>query len=208
MPTTILFQGDSVTDCGRRDAGNDPLGNGYPLLVKVAAQAAQPGAFVFRNRGTSGARVRDLRAHWREDCLDLQPDAVSILIGVNDTWRRYDQNDPTSDAAFEEDYRALLNPLRAGGQRLLLITPFLLDTEERVTRMREDLAGKQAVVRRLAAAYGAALLDADALFAQAQREQNNPPAAFAADGIHPTQEGHRLLAKAVGDVLRLCVQPG
>ncbi len=201
MPITILFQGDSVTDCGRRERGANPMGRGYASFVQALAEAARPGQFAFLNRGISGNRAKDLRARWQVDCLALRPDVVSILIGINDTWRRYDRNDPTDDAAFETDYRAILEPLRAAGKQLLLITPFLLDISAQVSRMREDLQGKQAVVRRLAEEFGATLLDADALFQRACQEQNQNPADFAADGVHPSEAGHRLLAQAVWETI-------
>jgi len=193
---TILFQGDSVTDCSRDRKDFYGLGGGYPLFVSQA----MPGVKML-NRGISGHRAKDLVARWQEDCLNLNPDIVSIMIGINDVWRRYDSNDPTSDAAYEASYRKLLEPLAEKKVKLLLILPFLLDVSEGVTAMREDLTGKQAVVRRLAEEFGTALLDADALFREAVRNVGNPPAHYAEDGVHPTQAGHRQLAEAVISIL-------
>jgi len=206
---TILFQGDSVTGCDRLRMNPKSLGKGYPRYVKEAMPnhpnepAGSPGATGVRvlNRGISGNRAKDLAARWRQDCLDLNPDMVSILIGINDVWRRYDSNDPTSDAAFEASYREILEPLREKQIKILLILPFLLDVSAGVTAMREDLTGKQSVTRRLAEEFGAALLDADALFLDAVRETGNPPAHYAEDGVHPTEAGHRLLAGAVAGAL-------
>ena len=198
---TILFQGDSVTDCSRDRSDPNGLGGGYPLVVN---QLLDERVKVL-NRGISGHRAKDLSARWQEDCLALNPDAVSIMIGINDVWRRYDDNDPTSDAAYEASYRTLLEPLRARRVKLLLILPFLLDVSASVTAMREDLDGKQAVVRRLAGEFGAVLLDADALFREAVRETGNPPAHYAQDGVHPTEAGHRLLAEAVAGMLKAWV---
>jgi len=192
---TILFQGDSVTDCSRDREDFHGLGGGYPLYVSQLLG----GHVKVLNRGISGHRAKDLAARWREDCLALDPDIVSILIGINDVWRRYDSNDPTSDAAFEASYRKLLEPLAERGVKTLLIQPFLLDVSESVTAMREDLTGKQAVVRRLAGEFGdkIVLLDADALFREAAADTGNPPAHYAGDGVHPTQAGHRVLAEAI-----------
>lgn len=199
--TTFLFQGDSVTDCGRDRGDFDGLGAGYPLYVSQA----MPGVRVL-NRGVSGHRAKDLAARWEEDCLALKPGIVSILIGINDVWRRYDANDPTSDAAFEASYRKLLEPLAARQVKTLLILPFLLDVSAGVTAMREDLAGKQSVVRRLAEAFGAAMLDADALFRQATAARGLSPAHYAEDGVHPTQAGHRLLAEAIIKLFTIIVK--
>jgi len=189
--TTILFQGDSVTDCSRDRSDPNGLGGGYPLYVSQAL----PNAKVL-NRGISGHRAKDLVARWQEDCLALNPDIVSVMIGINDVWRRYDDNDPTSDAAFEASYRKLLEPLAERQVKLLLILPFLLDVSAGVTAMREDLDGKQAVVRRLAGEFGAVLLDADALFRKAVAA-GGLPADYAEDGVHPTEAGHRVLAEAI-----------
>ena len=69
----------------------------------------------FINRGISGNQVKDLQARWQEDALDLNPDVLSILIGINDTWRRFDANDPTSTQAYEDSYRDILAD--AGAQK-------------------------------------------------------------------------------------------
>ena len=95
---TVLFQGDSITDVGRLSERDSPLGNGLrPDGGRPCAVRARPDSGItFLNRGVSGDRVADLRARWREDAVDLEPDVVSVLIGVNDTWRRYDSGDVTS----------------------------------------------------------------------------------------------------------------
>jgi lysophospholipase L1-like esterase len=191
---TILFQGDSVTDCGRDRGNPGDLGAGYPFFVSRLLPELR-----VLNRGVSGNRAKDLAARWQEDCLALRPDAVSILIGINDVWRRYDSNDPTPDADFEESLREILEPLR--GTRVLLIAPFLLDVNPAVAAMREDLRGKQAVVRRMAGRYGTALLDADELYRANLCSAGASPAYYAEDGVHPTQAGHAVLARAVAGVL-------
>jgi len=198
---TILFQGDSVTDCSRERGDPGSLGSGYVLY----ASRLLPGFHVL-NRGCSGDRARDLAARWQADCLDLSPDIVSIHIGINDTWRRYDSGDPTGDAAFEADYRRLIEPLLLleplRNVQVLLIVPFVTDSSPAVTRMREDLSGKQAVVRSLAREYSTALLDADALLLAAVRERGYAPADLAADGVHPTALGHRLLGAAAAEKIK------
>jgi len=149
----------------------------------------------FLNRGISGDRVRDLRRRWRLDCLDLRPDLVSILIGVNDTWRRYDSDDPTSVEDFERDYVDVLERTRhvLPATRVVLLEPFLLPVREDQHTWREDLDPKLAVVRRLADSYGATLVPLDVVLQKAA--ETSGAAALAADGVHPTSEGHDLIAR-------------
>jgi len=92
----ILFHGDSVTDCGRDREDPAGLGAGYPERVAAWLPPLLPDTELsFVNRGVGGFRVRDLEANWDADCVKLRPTVVSVLIGINDTWRRVDANDPT-----------------------------------------------------------------------------------------------------------------
>jgi acyl-CoA thioesterase-1 len=181
---TIVFAGDSVTDCGRR---TDPagLGDGY---VKFLYDAL-PGPRIV-NAGISGHRAVDLVARWETDVTAHAPDLVSVLIGINDTWRRYDEDDPTSAESFEASYRKLLDPLPQ--VRLVLVEPFLVPVDDEQRGWREDLNPKLEVVRRLASEYGALLVPADVEFTARAAEVG--PETLADDGVHPTAAGHRLLA--------------
>jgi acyl-CoA thioesterase-1 len=193
----ILFQGDSITDAGRVREDTDNLGMGYPLLAASWFSALYPAKRVrFINRGISGNRAADLVARWQEDCLDLLPSWVSILIGINDTWRRYDSNDPTTAAAFEANYRSILTHTCESlpGTRLLLLEPFVLPTPADRVAWREDLDPKIAAVRRLAREFNALYVPLDGLFAAASVQRE--PSFWAADGVHPTAAGHALIAQA------------
>src|SRR5690606_15681946 len=109
----VLFQGDSITDCGRDRRSGDHLGWGYAMMAASWFSALYPERRVtFLNRGVSGDRTKDLVARWEEDCIALKPDWVSILIGINDTWRRYDSGDPTPLEEFERNYRRLLTEVK------------------------------------------------------------------------------------------------
>ncbi|HEY0617932.1 MAG TPA: SGNH/GDSL hydrolase family protein [Kribbella sp.] len=182
---TIVFAGDSVTDCGRRD---DPelLGDGY---VRNLFDDLGPQRPRIVNVGISGNRAVDLEARWPTDVLAHRADLVSLLIGINDTWRRYDGDDPTSTEDFEASYRALLEPLQA---KLVLIEPFLLAVKDEQLTWREDLDPKIEVVRRLAAEYDAILVPADVEFTRQAALVG--ATTLADDGVHPTAAGHRLLA--------------
>lgn len=193
---TVLFQGDSITDADRARFYPDDLGRGYALMAAGEFGAREPERGVrFLNRGVAGDRVVDLLARWDDDCLALRPDLLSILVGVNETWRAFDAGDPTPADAFERSYRELLSRTRAAlpATALLLMEPFsLLDTPNREA-WRADLDPKIHVVRRLAREFGALLIPLDGLFAQASARRE--AAFWAEDGIHPTPAGHALIAR-------------
>jgi len=191
----VLFQGDSITDAGRTMGLGENLGQGYAMMASALFWAICPDKRVrFVNRGISGNRAKDLRARWREDCLDLTPTWVSIMIGVNDTWRRFDSDDPTGEDAFETDYRCILEQVRDGlDARLILIEPFLLPVPEDRLEWRADLDPKIDAVRRLAQEFGAILIPMDGVFQRVCARRS--PAFWAPDGVHPTPAGHALIAK-------------
>lgn len=192
----VLFQGDSITDGGRDRANPADLGFGYATFAAAWFQALYPEKQVrFLNCGVGGDRVKDLAARWQEDCLDLQPTWISLLIGINDTWRRYDNDDATSARDYEAIYRSLLDSARAvSSARLILCEPFVLPIPADRASWREDLDPKIAIVRKLAREYSAVYVPFDGLFAQAATQRE--PAFWAADGVHPTAPGHALMAQA------------
>jgi acyl-CoA thioesterase-1 len=198
----VLFQGDSITDCGRNKEVGGDLGKGYALMTAGQLQYLHPEKQVtFINRGISGNRVVDLQRRWETDCLELKPTLVSIYIGINDTWRKYDQNNPTSTEAYESGYRELLTITKEKlDAKLVLIEPFVLPVPADREAWREDLDPKIQVVRKLAREFGAVYVPLDGLFAQASMLA--PSAYWAPDGVHPSPAGHALIAdawlKAVG----------
>ncbi len=198
--STVVFQGDSVTDCSRSRTDPALLGDGYPSIIsqRLAADYPQLGLKLI-NTGVSGNRAVDLVNRWKEDCIDLQPDVLSILIGVNDTWRRYDSNEPTSDSDYETRLRLIITDAKINTPAdILLFVPFVIDVNDGVARMREDLSGKQEVVRKLAAEYSLKCFDLDAMF---KKEcETCEPTCFTADGVHPNRRGHELIADAWFDV--------
>jgi acyl-CoA thioesterase-1 len=182
---TVVFAGDSVTDCGRR-TDPDGLGNGYVRNLYDDLAARRPRIV---NAGISGNRAVDLVRRWSTDVLAHDPSLVSILIGINDTWRRYDKVDPTTAESFEASYRALLDPLTCP---VVLIEPFLLAVKDGQDAWREDLDPKLDVVRKLAVEYGAILVPADV---ELNRQAASAGAAtLAGDGVHPTAAGHQAIA--------------
>ena len=190
-----LFQGDSITDAGRVREPGQHLGGGYAFLTAALYQRRHGKAGArFLNRGLSGNRVKELEARWTDDGVALQPDSLSILIGINDTWRRYDRNDPTSTEDYAAGYRRLLDrTARETKARIILMEPFLLPVNDAQLVWWEDLRPKQAVVRQLAVDYGLPIIPLQEVFNEAARASG--PAAWAADGVHPTPAGHQLIAE-------------
>lgn len=187
MATTV-FIGDSVTDCDRINVA--PLGNGY--VSEIARSGRLDGAII--NVGTSGHRLVDLEARWEKDVVAYSPSVLSIAIGINDTWRRYDDNDPTSVEDFEARYRRVIErAIEASNPQLVLCEPFLLEVEPVMLTWREDLNPKINVVHRLAEEYGATLVKFDQEFALLSKSR--PMAELAEDGIHPTALGHSVMAE-------------
>jgi lysophospholipase L1-like esterase len=190
----ILFQGDSVTDCGRNRAEEKNLGSGYPYLIGAALAAKFPAFNLqFYNRGVSGDRVQDLRRRWNEDCLQLKPTLLSILIGINDTWRRYDSNDPTSVEKYAADYHWIVAEAKEKLHcRVLILEPFLLPTRAEQKSWREDLNPKIDAAREIAREFGAVYVPLDGEFAAATMPVGN--AYFAPDGVHPNDAGRGFIA--------------
>jgi acyl-CoA thioesterase I len=192
----VLFQGDSITDSGRDRESDVHLGFGYANMIAAWLSALHPEMNLgFINRGISGNRVKDLVGRWEPDCIALKPDWVSIMIGINDVWRRYDNNDPTSVGDFEAGYREIIRRTREETDaRLVLCEPFVLHTSEDREIWREDLEPKIEVVSQLAKEFSAIYVSLDWLFAAAADKRE--PAFWAHDGVHPTQAGHALIAQA------------
>lgn len=181
----ILFLGDSVTDCGRLDSP-DGLGSGYPHLL--AARPTLAGREVV-NRGVSGARVRDTRAAVEADARTIDGGLVSLLIGVNDVWRGFDQNDPTPISDYERDLRAVMGYVRDRGFGLVLVEPFIAPGPVPTPAWNAPLDAEVAVVRQAAGDFGAVLVAARDAFVAAPNA-----AELTMDGVHPTPTGHEFLA--------------
>jgi acyl-CoA thioesterase-1 len=192
----VLFQGDSITDAGRERYDPYSLGSGYAMIASGWFGALYPEKEVqFLNRGVSGNRTQDLLYRWQKDCIDLKPDWVSIMIGINDTWRRYDFGQAVPAESYEKIYRALLDAVKTGlGARLVLCEPFVVPVAEDRKRWREDLDPKIEVIHKLANEYEAIVVPLDKIFSEALNHQE--AAYWAYDGVHPTPAGHALIAQS------------
>ncbi|MGK5739233.1 SGNH/GDSL hydrolase family protein [Micromonospora sp. URMC 103] len=192
----VVFIGDSITDCGRRDA-NAPYGNGYVSLVRAFVTARHPGLGLrWVNRGVSGDTVRHLAARWERDALGERPDWLSVMIGINDIWRRY--RGPVAEAVpideYERTLRALLRrAVDATGCRLILGDPYLIEPD-RAEPQRADTDRYAAVVAALATEFGAVHVPTQAAVDRALAAST--PGDWADDRVHPNLAGHALLADA------------
>lgn len=196
----LVMIGDSITDCGRaRPVGEgEGLGNGYVAQVNAWLTAAYPERRIrVVNTGISGNTVRDLRARWQSDVLDLRPDWLSVMIGINDVWRHFDRPLMREHHVPIEEYATTLGDLVAKArpmlQGLVLMTPFFIEPH-RADPMRAQMDRYGDVVRRLAAAQNAVFVDTQAAFDQVLAHLY--PGALAADRVHPNQSGHMVLARA------------
>ena len=185
----ILFQGDSVTDAGRDRSNPADLGEGYPKFASAMIQDSYPDDdFEFVDLGIGGNRTEHLVARLESDFIEIQPDIVSIMIGINDVWHHYSHAIETTDEQFEENYRTVLDALKSRtNARILMIQPFLLETVDPAKQaLCEELARKQAIIKRLADEYADAYLPLDEILHQ---EVDAEPAEYSRDGVHPTPDG-------------------
>ena len=203
-PLRILFQGDSITDGGRWQNSNDwnhLVGQSYPYLISAKIGYNYPKRNLqFFNRGISGNTVTGLKARWQKDCLDLKPDILSILVGINDVSAAIQSgSDAAAVKSYEENYRRILQQAREANPSLLLVLcdPFVFnlakiapvfDSYSSQVEMREK------VVKQLAVEFDAIHITLGQKFKQA--EKLAPVAHWSWDGIHPMPAGHELIAEA------------
>jgi lysophospholipase L1-like esterase len=200
---TILFQGDSITDAGRDKQRADEvnsqkaLGNGYAWLAAAQLLVSSPDAgYKIFNRGISGNKVHQLAERWQTDCLDLKPDVLSILIGVNDYWHKKKHNYDGTLEKYETDYHALLKRTKDAlpNVRLVICEPFLLECGNVTAEWLPEFAPYRAAAKHVAQEAGAAFVPFQTMFDIASKVA--PPAVWAADGVHPSPSGATLMAQA------------
>ena len=195
-----LFQGDSITD-GNRGRTADPnhiMGHGYAFSIASRLGADYPEQeMVFYNRGISGNKVSDLAERWQKDTLDLKPDLLSILIGINDVNDTI-QNKGGSVAQFEAVYTSILEQACAEFPKIIFVLcqPFILPVgtiKEKFDVWNRELYERQLIVKKLADRYNAVLVDFQMVMNKACLRA--PAAYWIWDGIHPTVPGHEILAR-------------
>lgn len=205
----ILFQGDSITDAGRSRKDADQanhqgaLGNGYAWLAASQLLIDRPSdELEIYNRGISGHKVPQLAERWQEDCLDLKPDVLSILIGVNDIWHRLNGKYEGTPASYERDYLALVErTLKAlPDVKLVICEPFVLRCGAVGDNWFPEFDAYRASARKVAETFEATFVPFQTMFDEAV---NIAPAEYwARDGVHPSVPAASLMAhnwlKALG----------
>lgn len=192
----LVFIGDSITDAGRqREAA--PYGNGYVHLARAFLLARYPALGLnIINQGVSGNTVRDLDRRWEEDVIALQPDWLSVKIGINDVWRqvqgRRDQAVLLDEYAATYD-RLLRRTREATPARLILMEPYVIE-QERADPFRAIIDSYLPVIHRLATEFNAILIETQVAFDEALAAQ--PAAFWANDRVHPNMPGHAVIARA------------
>ncbi len=192
----ILFQGDSVTDAGRDRSNPHDMGDGYPRYASAMLHDSFPDVELeFVNLGISGNRTEQLCERLESDFVDIQPDIVSIMIGINDVWHHYSHGIETTDEQFEARLRTVLDAMKTRTHaRILLIQPFLMEAvDEGKAELCAELVRKQAIIRRLADEYADAYLPMDEIF---HTEATEEPSYYTADGVHPTPDGACYIGEA------------
>jgi lysophospholipase L1-like esterase len=206
---TVLFQGDSITDAGRdRERTSEPnddraLGKGYAWLAAAEMLVDAPEAdYKFYNRGVSGNKVFQLAERWQDDCLELKPNVLSILIGVNDVWHNLNGNYDGTVEKYETDYKALVARTKGAlpDVKLVICEPFVLKTGNVDDKWFPEFDGYRAAAARVAEEAGATFVAFQTMFDRAAKIA--PAKHWAGDGVHPTTHGAALMAhwwlKAVG----------
>ena len=206
----ILFQGDSITDADRDREDPHNLGNGYPKDAARFLKEKFPEIdFEFIDLGISGNQTIDLVNRLQSDFIDIQPDIVSILIGVNDTWHRADTREWLDNAEFEKRYRTVLEAIKTKtNAKIVMMEQFLLPAGDKLY-FREDLDPKIQITRKLAREYADIFIPLDGLLASHICHEDWQK--ISSDGVHPTYDrGAEVIGKIyadyVGELIKLAPQ--
>ncbi len=195
----ILFYGDSITDMGRsREYDGKAFGYGVGYVNFVAGDLLykDPEAYTILDRGISGNRIVDLYARIKADVWNLEPDVLSILIGVNDIWHEIGGQNGVDIKRWEKVYRMLLEDTleRLPNLKIIICEPFVLENEA-IADIYPRLVGVKeyaAVAKKLAEEYKLTFVPLQAALDKAA--ENGRGKYYLYDGVHPDAAGARLIA--------------
>lgn len=202
---TIVFQGDSITDGERNRANDSYMGSGYATMTAGKIAVDYPGEYRFYNRGISGNRSVDMYARIKKDVLNLKPDILTVLIGVNDVWHEFGSQNGVGDAKYEMllelFIQEVLNELP--DVKIFLLEPFMLPgtaTEAHLEAFRREVLLRAAACKRVAAKFGIPFIPLQEKLEQLAQKSTNPYVLH--DGVHPTCAGHELISRELYDALK------
>lgn len=194
MPKKILFMGDSITDADRLNIEDKTgLGKGYVRIIADKLKALNYDAEVI-NKGFSGFKIHDLSKHWYEDCVRLEPDYVTILIGVNEVVAMMYGGDIPSSKDFNDNYEKLIGLIKDKTKaKIILMEPFIFNYPKEIVLFREYIDREIQIVRLLAEKHKTGFVNLDGIFSRFAirfgRER------FSTDGVHLTKQGHDIIAQ-------------
>lgn len=202
---TVVFQGDSITDAERNRNSDKYMGSGYATMTAGKIAVDHPGQYRFYNRGISGNRSVDMYARIKRDVLNLKPDILTVLIGVNDVWHEFGSANGVPAPKFEMILRLFLQEVRAELPecKILLLEPFVLRgtaNEDNFDEFHKEVLLRAAAVRRVAEEFGLPFIPLqERIEALAAATENSY---VLHDGVHPTCAGHELISRELYKALQ------
>ena len=192
----ILFQGDSITDAGRARDNDYYLGQGYPRLIKCCLEFNEPKRYEFFNRGISGNRIVDLYARIKADIINLKPDVMSILIGVNDVWHEFEAENGVDAEKYFTIYSMLIDEVKEAlpDLKIMIMEPFTLKgtgNEKYYKEFRNEVEKRAEKAKAIAEKYKLPFITLQKKFDDATKLAEN--SYWLIDGVHPTDAGHELI---------------
>lgn len=197
----IVFAGDSVTDMGSaQPVGEglfDNVGRGYVRVVESMLAAYYPEVFLrITNSGVSGNTSRDLLARFDRDVVDLNPDWVSICIGINDVWRQFDSPAITDQCVLpdedEKNLESMILKIKSKVKGIFILSPYIMEpnTEDMMRKRMDEYA---AISKKLADRHGCTFVDFQKMYSDYCKIRHSSYIAW--DRIHPNQIGATLMAR-------------
>lgn len=205
---TFLFQGDSITDANRDDENQDNfgLGCGYAFLLAAEIEKNNKGKVKFVNRGKSGDRITDVYARIKEDIINLNPDYMSILIGVNDVSHELTMNCGVSPKKFRMIYKLLIEEIKEALPEIeiIILEPFVLKgsaTEKLWDKFNSEVRKLAEISKEIADEFSFGFIPLQAEFDKLSADGDTRY--WSVDGIHPTSAGHQVIKEALKKAIKV-----
>ena len=195
---TFIILGDSITDCDRNRDDINSMGMGYPAVVAATIGTRHPQKFRFINEGISGNRIVDVYARIKRDITNQKPDYLSILIGINDVWHEINDKNGVAAPKFEKIYSMLIEEIKEELPeiKIFILEPFVTPgtaTDEHIEYFRAETKLRAEAAKRIAEKFDLTFIPLQCVFDDAMTKA--PASYWTRDGVHPTTEGHGLIAE-------------